>query len=127
MIYGFEPLGLSWKNRGVDAAAPAATRIAIVAALPSPKRPPPPSEDGVGGVVAPVGVQLFRVPPATASLLLIELCSLATSPAVPLLAFRVTHPVITVAFAFPCSKVSITLVLGLMSSDPSGPRSTLAD
>src|SRR2546423_1184674 len=140
IYYGFEPLGLLWKNRGVVAAAPPAARIAIVAGTPRPNNPPPPAAAAPAGALvpapaptatpgpttgaaAPCGKHISSTPPAAGSVLPAEPCWVVISPLVPLAALRMTHPKVTIALTFACSSnVSATFVLGAMSSDPSGPR-----
>src|SRR6185369_7130651 len=100
-VYGFEPLGLSWKKSGVNAAAPMPPKIAIVAAVPSPKSPPlPPWTAGVVaatpvltvGAAAPGGKQTFRTPPAAGSFFAAVPWSVAISPVVFFFAVRTAQP-----------------------------------
>src|ERR1044072_7784525 len=101
-LYGFEPLGLSWKKSGVNAAAPMPPKIAIVAAVPSPKSPPLPPPVAAGpvaatpgltvGPAAPGGKQTFRTPPAAGSFLAAVPCSVAISPVVFFFAVRTAQP-----------------------------------
>ena len=101
-VYGFEPLGLSWKKSGVNAAAPMPPKMAIVAAVPSPKSPPPPPPAAAGavaatlvltvGAAAPWGKQTFRTPPAAGSFLAAVPWSVAISPVVFFFAVRTAQP-----------------------------------
>src|SRR6185369_15142449 len=111
--YGLEPLGLSWKKSGVNAAAPMPPKMAIVAAVPSPNSPPPPppAPPATGAVVgkvlvtvgaaAPCGKQTLRIPPAAGSVLPAVPCSVAISPVVFFLVVRIAQPYTSTALTLP--------------------------
>src|ERR1043166_7306933 len=90
--YGFGPLGLFWKASGVKAAAPIPAKIAMVAAFPNPKSPPPPACVGLGVVVVAAPTHCLNTPPAAGSVLPAVPCSVAISPLVFFLAVSTAQP-----------------------------------
>src|SRR6185369_3978701 len=140
---GLGLLGPSSKNSGVNPAAVPAAMIATVAGTPSPNNPPAPAAAAPAGpavapaptatpgpttgAVAPCWKHISNVPPAAGSVLPIEPFSVVISPVVFFVARRITQPYATSALSEPVSKVNTTLVFGEMSTEPSGPRLTVAD